>query len=38
MVDITHKKNTLRIAKAEAILKVSSQATVEAIENQKVPK
>ena len=38
MVDITHKKNTLRIARAEAILKVSSQATIEAIENQKVPK
>ena len=38
MVDITHKKNTLRIARAEAILKVSSQATIEAIENQKVTK
>lgn len=38
MVDITHKKNTLRIATAEALLKVSKIATIEAIENNKVPK
>jgi len=38
MVDITHKKNTLRIATAEALLKVSKIATIEAIKNNKVPK
>ena len=38
MVDITHKKNTLRIATAEALLKVSKIATIEAIENNRVPK
>lgn len=38
MVDITHKVNTLRIATAEAILKVSSQATIDAIVHKKVPK
>jgi len=38
MVDITHKVNTLRTAIAEATLRVSSQKTIEAIENNKVPK
>ncbi len=38
MVDITHKSNTLRIATAQAIVKVSSQATIDAIRNDKVPK
>lgn len=38
MVDITHKSNTLRIATAQAIVKVSKQETIEAIENGTVPK
>ena len=38
MVDITHKKNTLRSATAEAILAVSKEATIKAIENKTVPK
>ena len=38
MVDITHKKNTLRTAKAMAIIKVGSKATIEAIQNKIVPK
>lgn len=38
MVDITHKSNTLRIATAQAIVKVSSIETIEAIEAGKVPK
>src|SRR6056300_855399 len=38
MVDITLKKNTLRIATAEAILSVSKKETIEAILNKKVPK
>ncbi|CAM1344278.1 bifunctional molybdenum cofactor biosynthesis protein MoaC/MoaB [Tenacibaculum amylolyticum] len=38
MVDITHKSNTLRIATAQAIVKVSSQATIDAIQNDTVPK
>jgi len=38
MVDITHKSNTLRIATAQAIVKVSSQDTVDAIQNKTVPK
>ena len=38
MVDITHKSNTLRTAKAQAIVKVSSQDTITAIENKTVPK
>tara|TARA_B100000902_G_C27290383_1_gene906768 strand:+ start:208 stop:1119 length:912 start_codon:yes stop_codon:yes gene_type:complete len=38
MVDITHKSTTLRIAIAQAIVKVSSQNTIEAIKNDKVPK
>ncbi|UKN01050.1 bifunctional molybdenum cofactor biosynthesis protein MoaC/MoaB [Paracrocinitomix mangrovi] len=38
MVDITAKTNTLRIAVAQAILKVSSQDTIDAIKQNKVPK
>ena len=38
MVDITHKSNTLRSATAQAIVKVSKQETIEAIENGTVPK
>lgn len=38
MVDITHKSNTLRTATAQAIVKVSSQDTITAIENKTVPK
>jgi molybdenum cofactor biosynthesis protein MoaC len=38
MVDITHKKNTLRVATAEAVLAVSKETTIEAIQNKTVPK
>lgn len=38
MVDITHKKNTLRTAIAEALVVVSSQDTIRAIEEGRVPK
>ncbi len=38
MVDITHKNNTLRIATAQAIVKVSKQETIDAINNDTVPK
>ena len=38
MVDITHKTNTLRIATAQAIVKVSKAETIAAIENDTVPK
>jgi cyclic pyranopterin phosphate synthase len=38
MVDITHKSNTLRTAVAQAIVKVSSQETIDAINNKTVPK
>ena len=38
MVDITHKTNTLRIATAQAIVKVSKLETIEAIHNNAVPK
>ncbi|MCF8323190.1 MAG: bifunctional molybdenum cofactor biosynthesis protein MoaC/MoaB [Flavobacterium sp.] len=38
MVDITHKISTLRIATAMATVKVSLQATIDAIENNLVPK
>ena len=38
MVDITHKSNTLRIATAQAIVKVSKAETITAIENDTVPK
>ena len=38
MVDITHKSNTLRIATAQAIVKVSKPETITAIQNDTVPK
>lgn len=38
MVDITHKKNTLRTAVAQAIVEVSSADTIKAIKALKVPK
>jgi molybdenum cofactor biosynthesis protein MoaC len=38
MVDITAKSNILRIATAEALVKVSSSKTIEAIREQRVPK
>jgi molybdenum cofactor biosynthesis protein MoaC len=38
MVDITNKSNTLRIAKAQAVVKVSKQDTIDAIINDTVPK
>jgi len=38
MVDITNKSNTLRIATAQAVVKVSKAETITAIENNTVPK
>ena len=38
MVNITHKSNTLRQAIASAIITVSKQETIDAINNKKVPK
>lgn len=38
MIDITHKKTTLRIATAQAIVKVSRAETIDAIKNDEVPK
>ncbi len=38
MIDITHKNSTLRVATAQAIVKVSQQATIDAIKANKVPK
>ena len=38
MVDITHKNNSLRIATAQAIVKVGSAETIDAIQKQQVPK
>lgn len=38
MVDITHKVSSLRKAVATAIVKVSKQETIEAIQNRQVPK
>ncbi|MCK0155846.1 cyclic pyranopterin monophosphate synthase MoaC [Cellulophaga sp. F20128] len=38
MVDITQKAITLRTAVAQAVVKVSSQATIDAIINKTVPK
>ncbi|MCB0402268.1 MAG: bifunctional molybdenum cofactor biosynthesis protein MoaC/MoaB [Flavobacteriales bacterium] len=38
MIDITHKNTTLREATAQAIVKVSSQKTIDAINNRTVPK
>lgn len=38
MVDITHKSSTLRIATAQAVVRTSSEATIKAIREGKVPK
>ena len=38
MVDITHKKVTLREATASAVVRVSSEQTIQSIEEKKVPK
>jgi len=38
MVDITQKTNTLRIASAQAVVMVSKQETIDAINNKTVPK
>ncbi len=38
MIDITHKSTTHRVATAQAIVKVSKQETIDAINNGKVPK
>jgi len=38
MVDITHKKNTLRTAVAQAIIKVGKPETIEAIKAKQIPK
>ena len=38
MIEITHKSSTLRTATAEATVQVSSQATIDAIQNNKVAK
>lgn len=38
MVDITHKNNSLRIALAQAVVVVSKQKTIDALQNRTVPK
>jgi len=38
MIDITHKISTLRMATAQAVVKVSNPATIKAIVNKTVPK
>lgn len=38
MIDITHKSNTLRVAIASALVKVSKQETMDAIKNRTIPK
>ncbi|MGB0402829.1 MAG: bifunctional molybdenum cofactor biosynthesis protein MoaC/MoaB [Salibacteraceae bacterium] len=38
MVDITHKQNTLRVATAQATVVVGHQDTIDAIQNNQVPK
>lgn len=38
MVNITHKQNSLRKAIASAVVKVSAEATIEAVRNKTVPK
>ncbi|WP_109700611.1 bifunctional molybdenum cofactor biosynthesis protein MoaC/MoaB [Chitinophaga deserti] len=38
MIDITHKSNSLRVATAQAIVKVSKQETIDAVLNKTVPK
>jgi len=38
MIDISHKSNTLRQATAQAIVKLSQQATIDTVKNKTVPK
>ena len=38
MIDITHKRNSLRVAKAAATVKVGSVSTIQAVVNKRVPK
>ncbi len=38
MVDITHKSNSLRLAVAGAVVKLSNQEAMDALKNRKVPK
>lgn len=38
MIDITRKSNTLRIATAQAVVKVSAESTIKHIQNNTVPK
>ena len=38
MIDITHKSNTYREAIASAVVKVGSKETIQAVENNEVPK
>lgn len=38
MVDITHKSTTLRIATAQAVVRVSKEETIQAIKENRVPK
>lgn len=38
MIDITHKRNTLRKARASAVVKVGKAETIEAVVNKTVPK
>ena len=38
MIDITHKSNSLRYAKAQAVVRMSMEATALALSNNKVPK
>lgn len=38
MVDITHKNSTLRTAVAQAVVRVSAEDTIRAIQNKTVPK
>jgi len=38
MIDITHKSNSLRSAVAQAVVKVSLQETIDALQNKTVPK
>ncbi|TVR87735.1 MAG: bifunctional molybdenum cofactor biosynthesis protein MoaC/MoaB [Saprospirales bacterium] len=38
MVDITHKSNSLRIATATAVVRLSEKAALDALENNEVPK
>ncbi len=38
MIDITHKRNTLRIAKAQAVVQLGTASTLQAVIQKKVPK